>query len=99
MDPDPDPGVPKTCGSGVSGSGFFSDPDADSDPDPQHCLVVGLEVDGEAVTLHEARVAVLAPVRFFTCRKNITYKPVPVSRECIRIPPFKPAKNYPTFDQ
>jgi hypothetical protein len=44
----------------------------DPDSDPQHCLVVGLEVDGEAVTLHEACVAVLAPVRFFTYRKMNT---------------------------
>jgi hypothetical protein len=43
--------------------------------------VVGLEVDGEAVPLHEACVAVLAPVRFFTCRKNIAYKPVLVSQK------------------
>jgi hypothetical protein len=49
--------------------------------------VVGLEVDGEAVTLHEARVAVLASVRFFTCRKKYYLKTVLVPRESIRIPP------------
>jgi hypothetical protein len=33
MDPDRDPGGPKTCGSGGSA-------DPDSDPDPQHCKKV-----------------------------------------------------------
>jgi hypothetical protein len=59
---------------------------------------VGPEVDGEAVPLHEACVAVLAPVRFFTCRKNIAYKPVLVSQKKHQDPTFKPAKNLRTVN-
>jgi hypothetical protein len=63
MDPDPDPGGPKTYGSGFGSKPLTNmdpDPGGLKTPDPQHCLFVAVDVAAQAALgsnlLEEAEV-------------------------------------------